>query len=455
MPKAIWKVPLEARKIIWDKIGYEPLPKALAIHLDEHRLKLIAGGERASKSYTTAMEGLIWACMLEKGLLWIVAIDYEQSRNEFRYMQEALGALGALSTDSPPSTPKIGSWQMWTKAGTEISTKSAHDAVTLAGRAPDGVLLVEAAQCSYEVFLRCRGRVAQHRGPLLLSGTFEQAFLSGGWYTQLYEKWGADNLDGGRSFSMPTWENTHLFPGGREDPEIKSLEALYPHDVFQERFGALPCPPSNRVFRAFDHTRHVSMDADFDKERAVQLWVDPGYASAYAVLAVQRIPGTDSDNINHIDEIYMAGTTAEQIIEIAKGKSWWPNVRALVMDVASAAHPGAESQTEIWFHKTGLRAVMNKIKIPDGILRYQTFLMDDPLLGRPRTLIHPRCTSTIAEHSLYRYADVSATRADSEMPIDRDNHAMKAIAYGLVANFGFVERRAMDRDGVRIVFKRK
>ncbi|HUV94390.1 MAG TPA: hypothetical protein VMX14_06100 [Anaerolineae bacterium] len=457
MGSLIWKALESDRQQLWDAMGYRPLPLARKIHLDPHRIKLIAGGERGSKSYTTGYEIATWACLIpHKGLIWIVADTYELARNEWRYCYEALSTIGALDPSRPPSMPSVGAWTMWTRSKTEISTRSAHDALTLAGRAPDAIAMVEAAQMSEEVFLRCRGRVAQARGPLWLSGTFERAYLTGEWYVDKYNAWITDNEDDARAFSMPTWANTYLFPGGENDPEILALKAMYPPDLYMERLGATPCPPSNRVFRLFDPTKHVSLDAEFDTERPVQVWTDPGWAFAYAVLAVQRVPGTDGDNVNVIDEVYLAGYTAQQVIEIAKQRVWWPKVQAGVMDIAGKAHPGAESQEEIWRAMTGLPIVMNAVLIPDGIVRHQTYLMDDRLMGRPKLLHHPRCENTVREYWRYRYREDGANRNATEVPIDRDNHALKAIAYGLIANFGHVrQEREPKRDQIQLSFRRQ
>ena len=122
-------------------------------------------------------------------------------------------------------------------------TKSARDPARLAGEAPDGILGCEAAQLPYDVFLRLRGRVAERRGWLWLSGTFEG---SRGWYADHFSAWQAVNADGAASFSIPTWSNRALFPGGRADAEIEALEATYPAAVFRERFGGVPLPRQRR-----------------------------------------------------------------------------------------------------------------------------------------------------------------------------------------------------------------
>jgi hypothetical protein len=449
----LWLRPEAERRVLWEVTGYDPSDEQRIAHLAPNRIKLVAGGERGGKSRWTAAEITAWVAELCDGLIWIVGPDYEQARAEFRYVLDDLSELGILDADAGVATPNVGGWRCFTDGGTEISTRSANDPTTLASRAPDGVAMVEAAQQAHESYLRCRGRVAEKRGPLVLSGTFEGSM---GWYADTYTLWQADNEDGARSFSLPTWSNRAIYPGGRDDPEIKALGASTPADLFQERYGAVPCPPATLVFREFDPKRHVSTAAEFDPTRPVQLWIDPGYAHPYAVLAVQRVPGTDGDNVNQIDEIWVQGVVAPQIIEQCKARVWWPNVKALVMDVAGKQHPGADSQSEIWQAATGLPVVMNPIPIVDGILRHRTYLIPDALMGRPKLMIHPRCRGSVWEYSHYQYSEDSEHRAATEVPIDRNNDAMKATAYGLYANFGpVVLQQEPSRSVAQVHFARK
>jgi hypothetical protein len=280
----------------------------------------------------------------------------------------------------------------------------------------------------------------------VLSGTFESGLT---WYAQRWTSWQSDNVDEGKSFSLPTWSNLAIFPGGRDDPEIKALEATFPEDEFNERYGAIPAKPSTLVFREFDTAIHVTNDAEYVRGEPVQLWIDPGYAHAYAVLAVQMREGT----VYNFDEIVESGMVAKEIIEEAKGRKWWQDVRSpCVMDIAGRAHPGTESQQEIWLRSTGLFMLTNRTGVVDGILRHRTFLKD-PATGTPRLFHHPRCKETIAEYSKYRRRSEGLNTSETELPLDRDNHAMKALAYGLVANFGHVERTG-GYPSVEISFRR-
>ncbi len=451
MPAAIWRLPERARRVIWAAAGYEPSAEQLAAHLDQHRFRLVAGGERAGKSYYSALELLCWLMVTgEGGLFWIVGPDYQLARPEFLHLVEAAGRCGLVVPWSV-SMPAQGACKLTTRLGTVVETRTSAEAVKLAGFAPDGLLMVEAAQQGYDVYLQCRGRMAEKRGPMLLSGTFEGSL---GWYAELWARWQGANTDGGKSFSLPTWSNLAVYPGGRNDPEIRALEATYPPDKFQERFGAVPCPPATLVFKEFRHLDHVRA-IRFGEERGdgtiwlppmlpIQLWIDPGWAGAYAVLAVAIHGGC----VYVFDEVYAQGRTAQDIIAEIRQRDWWPRVRGGVIDIAGTQHQGMESHVEIW-RAAGVPLRAQPVPIPDGILRHRTFLRD-PASGRPRLYHDPRCKGTIREYGLYKYREVVEGRALSEAPIDADNHAMKAIAYGLVANFGFVAPPSLQKVKSRV-----
>ncbi len=428
----IWRLPLEARRELWNAVGYHPSAEQLAAHIDPHRLKQVAGGERAGKSYWTAHEIATWLILAGRNeLIWVVGPDYELCRPEMNHLIEAYVGIGLID-ESKIQTPAAGQWTLYSRRGAKIETKTSADIRKLAGVAPAGIAMTEAAQQDWEAFIRCRGRVAQKRGPLILSGTFE---TSRGWYPELFRAWQMpDNAEGGKSFSLPTWSNLALFPGGRNDPEIKALESSMPADLFMERYGAEPCPPSNLVLREFDPQVHVR-ECPFDKNMPVQVWVDPGYSGAYAVLAVQ-IHGKE---VWIIDEVYKQGWVVHDVIDECGTRPWWENVSHGVIDIAGRQHHGMESQIEVWLHYGKKRLYSQQVPVLAGIERHRTFLRD-PSSGQPLLFHDPRCVNTIKEYGLYVYPKSKEHSNVVEVPIDQFNHSIKAIAYGLCANFGMVER---------------
>ena len=287
----------EIADFLFSKIGFEPTPMQQPIVECKKRFILVAGGEQAGKSMI-ASKFLISRFMQdqkendEPGLYWLVAADYERTRAEFEYLVEDFGKLGVLAD----STKRVDPGRIVLGNGVRIETKSAKDPRTLAMKAPNGIIGCEASQLDLESFHRLRGRCAPKRGWLFLAGTFEGSL---GWYPQLYQTWQHGTSDE-QSFSLPSYSNRHLYPGGRKDPEILKLKALASDEFFMERIEGIPTPPQGLVFGEFRADIHISEDAKWMKGEPVQLWMDPGYAGAYAVQVVQEING----QVCVIDEIY-------------------------------------------------------------------------------------------------------------------------------------------------------
>ncbi len=415
-----------ARDLLWARVGYDPTPAQRAAHDCPARIRLIAGGERAGKSRSGAME--LFGRLLEGQLYWLVGPEYDLCRPEFEYVLDACRQIDAVASVRHPASSRC---ELITRTGARIVTRSALEPERLAAEAPDGILGCEAAQLPESVFLRLRGRIAERRGWLWLSGTFEG---SRGWYAEKFRAWELAGRSDARAFSIPSWENRALYPGGRDDPEIADLEATFPPDLFMERFGGVPCAPSTLVFREFEPRVHVGPQGR-SSGTAVELAIDPGYAGAYAVLAVEQ-RGPD---VAVIDEVYLRRQVAGDVIAACRERPWWPRVRGGVIDVAGRQHHATPSQIEIWAALGGIRLRSHSVPLRSGIDRLRTFLRD-PACGKARLTVAPECRNLIEEFGLYRYHEASDVEPISEIPIDRDNHAIKALIYWLFDRFGAIER---------------
>lgn len=409
------------------------------------RVIQLTGGERAGKSFITGTEGTSWAMGFAE-LIWIVGPDYTQPRAEFEYITRDLFNLGALD-DKGYSMPKEGSCSALTETGCLIETKTSDDVRKLASKAPDLVLMVEAAQQGYDIFLKLLGRVAEKRGRLFMSGTLEEGAV---WYSDLYRTLQTPNVFDGVSYSVPSWANLYAYPGGIDDPEIRRLRAILPDTLFLERHAAVPRKPSNLVFPEFDVTAHVSELYEFMPELEVILAIDPGYAGAYALNACHRI----GDKLWAFDEIYETrpdrGT--DRIIETARQRNWWPHVGRIVSDVAANAAnlTDGRSVNAMWHEATmrdkiggerGTYPVGQKVSITDGIERYRRMLGNPIHPESVRIGYHPRCEHSIREHNEYRYPKrrESINARVTERPVDAHNHAIKAMTYLVIDQFGYYD----------------
>ena len=432
---------------IYDKVGFTPTEAQTPILDSKKRFILVAGGEQAGKSMI-ASKFLLARCLdiNDAGLYWLVAADYERTRAEFEYLVDDFSRLGVLAEASKRVDPG----KIVLADGTRIETKSAKDPRTLAMRAPDGIIGCEASQLDLETFYRMRGRCAPKRGWLFLSGTFEGSL---GWYPQMHVAWSVPTEDE-ESFSLPSYTNVHLYPEGINDPEIQRLKKDASDDFFLERIQGIPSPPQGIVFPEFRPNLHVG-DVTWDIGTPIHLWMDPGYAGAYAVVAVQ----IQDDVIHVIDEVYERGLVTGEMIQICQQKPWWKDVQYGVIDVAGYQHQAMAAPAEIWVKETGLYMNSQKGMINDGTERLKSFLKIDPVTNRPKVVINPKCTGILSEFGaapnpfdgqtrVYRWKTDRDGNIVGNMPEDKNNHGIKALIYGIVDNYGYAY--VQGRDSIRV-----
>ena len=438
---------VDIRKYLYEKVGFTPTPEQQRILHSDKRFILVAGGEQAGKSYV-ASKFLLGRCFQDAGnaLYWLVAADYERTRAEFEYLAEDFARLGILAEVSK----RIDPGKIVLADGTRIETKSAKDPRTLAMRAPNGILACEASQLDLETFYRMRGRVAPKRGWLFLSGTHEGSL---GWYPQLQIAW-ERGLEDEISFNLPSYTNFHLYPGGKEDPEILRLQRDSSDTFFMERIEGIPSPPRGIVFPEFRPDIHVQ-PVEYVPDEPVSIWMDPGYAGAYAVCAMQEING----QFCMIDEIYEQGLITSEIIQIAQAKPWWKDVHSGVIDIAGLQHQAMAAPAEVWLEATGLYLSYNKVRINDGTERLKGFLKPDPITHIPKLVVAPHCQGTLSEFGAapnpfdgqthaYRWKTDRDGSILGETPEDKYNHAIKALIYGIVEKYGY--GYLQNRDKIRV-----
>ena len=426
---------------LFSKLDFTPTDKQKPILDSRKRFILVAGGEQAGKSLV-ASKYLVSRFLEneEAGLYWLVAADYERTRAEFDYLVQDFATLGILGE----VTKRVDPGRIVLADGTRIETKSAKDPRTLAMRAPNGIIGCEASQLDLETFHRLRGRCAPKRGWLFLGGTFEGSL---GWYPQLFQSW-QHGLNDEQSFSLPSYSNEHLYPGGKSDPEILRLKAVASDEFFMERIEGIPTPPQGLVFGEFRADLHISDEAEWSVGNPVQLWMDPGYAGGYAVEVIQEING----QICVIDEIYEQGLITSEIIDIAQSRPWWKDVDGGVIDVAGYQHQAMSAPAEIWMEETGIYLGAQKVQINEGTERLKSFLKPNPLNNIPKILFNPKCKGILSEFGAepnpfdgqtraYRWKTDRDGNIVGNTPDDRYNHGVKAVIYGLVDRFGYGHTR--------------
>lgn len=428
----------ESQSKVFNHVGYVPTETQFAIHKDSTRNKLIAGGERAGKSKVNSKELLYhwWVDIAGRGkgkaLYWLLGNDYEACRGEWEHIVEDFQKLELLAC---PPTKNIDPGEIKLQDGTQILTKSARYPEKIATVAPDGILICEGAQVDYDVFLRAWTRLAEKRGWLSMAGTFEQEEYVG-WYRELYQLGQSANKLELKSFSLPTWTNTFIFPGGRNDPEILNKEAGMSAEKFQERFGGVPCPKSGRVITEFSNSIHVK-DCPFNKDLPVELAIDPGYAGAYAVLAIQDY----GDHLKVIDEIYVQGVVTKDIVLMCKKREWWSAVQGGAIDIAARQHQAMAAPVEVWASEGGITLQSKRVGVEDGIDLLRTHLKQHPVTGRPGIEFDPKNRGFISECGGGKPpvdgGGIWMRDKNTLKPLSRNNHACTGLIFYLANKYGF------------------
>lgn len=413
-------------------------------HGSDSRFIQILGGERSGKSLVASFLAL--SCMKpgdgdgKETEYWIVGPDFYQPRAEFQYLYSWLKTAGMVEGEASMPANPAAAWVMRTTFGATIRTRSAGEVQKLASFSISGVIMAEAAQCVWEAYLKLMGRVSETGGFLILSGTLERGLP---WYGDLYERWQADNTLGARSFSLPTWSNLEVYPGGRDDPAIKDLESEYPSDYFQERFGAKPQRKLGLVLPEFDMKTHVK-HLKVNEHLPVELAMDPGQ-HCYAVLFLQY----DGLVCNVLDRVYERGMIAQEVIPIAMGNPLWKRIdpsAAGTIDIAGKQHHANKSQVELWHEIAGITLSSQYIRLDDTIQALRFRLKDTNPLHQPLIFFNDHMQNlrdpagfaldVLAEPVSWSWPDRGPSKNVAVRPIDKNNDAMKALGYSLVQRFG-------------------
>ena len=423
--------------------------------LDGTRFFVICGGERSGKSFISA----VMAALLmqpqnweepeksEPDLGWIIGPDYKQARAEFQYIADMLDRIGWVTSRSTPENP-TSPHSLTTAWNFRLETKSANDLRKIASQPPRFIVQAEAAQQPYEAWLKSRARVAQKRGHVILSGTLERGLP---WYGDMLQRWKAPNPEEGASISIPTWENLVEFPGGWNDPEIQSLRMSLPEDMFWERFGAEPRKSTNLVVPEFDYVTHVR-EIEPNPDLPVELWIDPG-KNAYAVLFVQIV----GPNAYVLDRVYRRAAIAYDVIPEVMANPLFELVKKNhgshgVIDIAGKHQYGLPSHVEVWREEAGVILRSNYVHQDIGrdVVRYrlkakneqtgEPLLQFNSIIG-DATSPDGEAADVLAEFHLWKWRDYNPSSSEPLRPIDANNHAIKALGYGLYDKYGPIYQR--------------
>lgn len=363
---------------------------------------------------------------------WIVGPEYSDAEKEFRVLYDTLKRLNA-EFDQPGTyySPAGGGLSISMFDGAfQVHTKSAKLPTTLVGEALEGVIFAEAAKVKPIVWPKfIRPMLADYRGWAQFTSTPEGK----NWFYDMWKRGQDPSQPEYWSIKAPSWSNNILFPGGRNDPEILSLEAGMSAEKFKQEIGADFTEFVGRVYKEFDEEINV-VDCLYDPRLPLYIAADYGYTNPNVLLFIQV--GYWGD-VYVIAEYYQRQRTAEEMArEVLDHPRLGPLARAATLLYPDPEDPSATAVLADKLHvkpqgNTG-GLLSTRIELIRKHLKPQPLELED---GHPEKLpklwFDRSCPNTIKDMLDYRYPetkDESSTVERPENPLKADDHGPEALS---------------------------
>lgn len=410
----------------FDLIGYTPHRRQVEFHESTARFKVAACGRRAGKTLMTAkdIEPLL---MVPDQRIWLVAPTYRLGEKEFRVIwNDMMIKLEFMKDPDIRKAYNLKQGDMFIQFpwGTRIDVMSAERKETLVGDGLDLVVMCEAAKHDRETWERMiEPALSDKRGKAIFTSTPEgQNFF--------YELW-QRGLDAGEpeweSWQYPTWENTIIFPGGYDDPEIQRMRRNMPVDAFEQEIAADFTSFTGKIYKEFIEQTHVK-NHEYRPDWPNYIAWDFGYVNPLAAVEFQVSP---QDTVHVWREHYVSGMILADHIEALKNR---PQPEGYKIDLmfGDAADPEAVEEICINFGPC-VADPKSKDNWRDGINLVKSFLKfrgDSPGL-----FLDPSCRNGIREFNNYKAQEGGRERDPRELAKKCDDHFLDALRYGMMHVF--------------------
>lgn len=379
--------------------------------------------------------------------VWVVAPDYDQTEEVWRYL------VGALLNEGPIDPTMPDTWGLgiepkshkrskprrlelpWGSVAEAKSTKPGSKD-KLAGATLDMMVGDEWAYCPESAWFRIAPALAVKEAPALFISTPNGM-------NHFYELWcrglDSDYSHGGlwpfskppnaptkqpewKSFYATSQANFANAPGLRtlfDEAQRTTTEEQWR----QEYLGSFETFVG-QVYKEFDPDKHISEKAEYDEDYPLVLAFDFGSTNPWVCLWVQY---TQGDKLHIVDEYY----ERDDVTSIECGRRVMDRTRRNYPHKHiewAAADPSGKDDILTLKQEVGIRCHFRKAsrarrEVNWGISQIRL------LLREGRLLVHPRCKETIAEFLAYRYPEKREEQNAKEEPVKDNDHAMDALRY--------------------------
>lgn len=423
------------RKDKWfEETGYTPHPGQKLVHYDNTRNRVMSNGRRWGKSMLGGkeIEGMAfvrnWRGEPMRG--WIIGPNYTDAEKEFRVVYDTFKKLGIDQISSKfLSNTENGNMHIQTNWGFDLQCRSANHPESLVGEGLDFVLLAEAGRHRRRTFTEyVRPALSDKRGISIMSGVPEDASDNSLLYWGYHRGLDTTKLQW-KSWRMPSWTNTAVFPGGRTDPEILEAEDDLTEDEFRRQYGGEFILRRGRVMKEWNDDEHIAK-VNYNPDWPLYAGVDFGYTNDWVWLWIQVDPLTKV--------VYVIGEHRWKLRDtedIARNEIGTHELMSKL--VAIYVDPSSPDDAAILRRHLGVPTKSNtggEIKLRLQLIRSALKLRPDHLPdGHPEKtaglIIDETCHRLIWEmREGYRWPENhSDMRNNTEIPMDNDNHGPEAL----------------------------
>lgn len=447
------------RKDKWfEQTGYKPHAGQALVHYDNTRHRVVCNGRRWGKSLLGGKE--IETTAFVKNFLgqpmmgWIIGPNYGDAEKEFRVIYNTFKALGIDTLSNKfIKNAESGNMKIETNWGWSVECRSAQHPDSLVGEGLDFVLLAEAGRHSKKTFTEyVRPALSDKRGFSIMSGVPEDVSEMNLLYWA-YQRGQEQQFTQWRSWQLPSWTNTSVFPGGRNDPEIVEAASDLTDDEFRRQYGGEFVLKRGRVMKEWDDDKHV-VDMKYRRDWPLYAAVDFGYTNDWVWLWVQIDP--IENRVYVIGEKRWKFTDTELIAKEMAQSPLIGNCLAIYVDPSSPddasilrRHLGVPTRAN-----TGGEIKLRLQLIRSALKTRPEHLPEDHPERKPNLMVDRSCDRLIWEmREGYRWPETRGEKNSSEIPLDDNNHGPEALGRfykGHMENLSTVGSRISRQGSIRV-----
>lgn len=374
-------------------------PSQSSIAKDTHRFRVVCCGRRFGKTTLAVLEMVAKAVYGDNRTICYIAPTYQQARDiAWQELKKKCGnALFKVNESRLELTITT------VNGGTSsIILRGWESIETLRGQKFDFIVVDEIASMRnwhinwQEVI---RPTLTDTRGEALFISTPKG-------FNHFYDLYCLETKDTDyKSFHFTTYDNGYI-----PYDEIEKAKKELTEDRFAQEYLADFRKTEGLVYKEFNRQKHVYTNRRITPIE-IDVGVDFGYTNPSALLKIVQ----DSDNNFYVmEEYYKTGKTTPELIDVARSMA------------ANYYFPDpAEPDRIEEMRRAGLNVRDVSKEIEAGIQTVRELLKAD------RLFIHASCENLIAEFETYSYPEKKPDKAEPELPIKENDHALDALRYVL------------------------